>query len=152
MDLPTTVIYTLSLHDALPIYGVKTVRASRGGHVPSTTRVVVDLADRKSTRLNSSHVANSYVELCSDKTDNAGSMELADQHNEAIHPATETSVLPSASAPPSDGQSAPTVPKPAAASITGNVGNPVSTDNSGSMELADQHNEAIHPETETSVF
>src|SRR5207302_8766058 len=79
-------------------------------------------------------------------------MELADQHNEAIHPATETSVLPSASAPPSDGQSAPTVPKPAAASITGNVGNPVSTVNSGSMVLADQHNEALPPATVTSVL
>src|SRR5207302_11445943 len=73
-------------------------------------------------------------------------MELADQHNEAIHPATETSVLPSASAPPSDGQSAPTVPKPAAASITGNVGNPASTDNSASMVLGDQHNDALHPD------
>src|SRR5437016_3883948 len=152
VDLPKTMLAASVRSIEVSGDGVKTVRASRGGHVPSTTRVVVDLARPLNYEIVPGGNNNWILKLHPVSTDNAGSMELADQHNEAIHPATETSVLPSASAPPSDGQSAPTVPKPAAASITGNVGNPVSTDNSGSMELADQHNEAIHPATETSVL
>src|SRR6202162_6599581 len=64
-DTATTEIYTLSLHDALPIY-------------PFTGRCVdlIDLAfvhwglprDRKSTRLNSSHHDISYAVFCLKKT------------------------------------------------------------------------------------
>src|SRR5437870_13789671 len=63
-DTATTEIYTLSLHDALPISylftpSAKAVRPRepRPSHWPLTS-------DRKSTRLNSSHVAISYAVFC----------------------------------------------------------------------------------------
>src|SRR5439155_3834372 len=94
-----TAIYTLSLHDALPIYrararergadggahrrvlGLDVDDLGRGQPVGDELRerlddrrlrrdrvdgddVGVDLADRKSTRLNSSHVAISYAVFC----------------------------------------------------------------------------------------
>src|SRR5690349_24566863 len=64
-DAATTEIYTLSLHDALPIcarhHGVAAVRALRA----SRKRVpVLRDRDRKSTRLNSSHVEISYAVFC----------------------------------------------------------------------------------------
>src|SRR5699024_12253042 len=75
IDPPRTAIYTLSLHDALPIsqlhgrgndiFGgaLENVRAYRGGAGEG------DLGDpfagdRKSTRLNSSHVSISYAVFC----------------------------------------------------------------------------------------
>src|SRR5439155_25432180 len=65
-DTAPTEIYTLSLHDALPISG-----DSDGGWPRSTARGCNDPdrpaacgADRKSTRLNSSHVAISYAVFC----------------------------------------------------------------------------------------
>src|SRR5436309_11282479 len=65
-DTPTTEIYTLSLHDALPILPTHTrtswPRFCPEGHRPSTRRGVA--ADRKSTRLNSSHVKISYAVFC----------------------------------------------------------------------------------------
>src|SRR5437870_9698954 len=83
----TTCIYTLSLHDALPICPRSrddariraaggrpgTRRAVPGGHrvhAPSAASAVRerdrrrDPGDRKSTRLNSSHVATSYAVFC----------------------------------------------------------------------------------------
>src|SRR5206468_11083795 len=78
----TTEIYTLSLHDALPIYppaggsGVRSVAPgfSRGTTDPaqSPARVAGDrpaaeatiILDRKSTRLNSSHDQISYAVFC----------------------------------------------------------------------------------------
>src|SRR2546430_10691631 len=74
-DTATTEIYTLSLHDALPIYLDRRVADGnaellhgrrRGG---AETRVVHRLRrarhrDRKSTRLNSSHSQNSYAVFC----------------------------------------------------------------------------------------
>src|SRR5207253_10512863 len=64
-DTATTEIYTLSLHDALPIYRL----THRAGPAPPAIRVPNDephrqKADRKSTRLNSSHVAISYAVFC----------------------------------------------------------------------------------------
>src|SRR5688572_31481133 len=64
-DTATTEIYTLSLHDALPI-------SNRGGYVPgfcSTARQHRENShgypqDRKSTRLNSSHSQISYAVFC----------------------------------------------------------------------------------------
>src|SRR3712207_8438900 len=74
-DTATTEIYTLSLHDALPIYRRPAVRP--GPHRPrdpAGDRRGVDLrqphrhgpphADRKSTRLNSSHANISYAVFC----------------------------------------------------------------------------------------
>src|SRR5215475_15491511 len=64
-DTATTEIYTLSLHDALPI-SLDTRAASRGRR---SLRAVARGAqhiqrDRKSTRLNSSHVKISYAVFC----------------------------------------------------------------------------------------
>src|SRR5438876_4973263 len=72
-DTPTTEIYTLSLHDALPIsqstryLGNLLERAQRktqkgirsSGHLPKRSP-----GDRKSTRLNSSHPSISYAVFC----------------------------------------------------------------------------------------
>src|SRR5699024_12636071 len=62
-----TEIYTLSLHDALPIShddvtGLDQVGAGRGGVQADVDGF--DAADRKSTRLNSSHVSISYAVFC----------------------------------------------------------------------------------------
>src|SRR3712207_8818425 len=93
-DSATTEIYTLSLHDALPIYrrgrrarrrlprrapgrraperpiagGVRGDRSWRGGSVlgrgEGLRRGARDEGDRKSTRLNSSHANISYAVFC----------------------------------------------------------------------------------------
>src|SRR5438874_9975928 len=81
-DPPTTEIYTLSLHDALPICLVSRTCAdfievkryifcNDLGHGHRTCRrlrrlqrVDTALKDRKSTRLNSSHVEISYAVFC----------------------------------------------------------------------------------------
>src|SRR5439155_21574227 len=82
----TTEIYTLSLHDALPIYRRREGRAARRGgerhasrpgpaarglrdpgsprRTPGAAGAHRGAADRKSTRLNSSHVAISYAVFC----------------------------------------------------------------------------------------
>src|SRR2546427_12212527 len=64
-DTATTEIYTLSLHDALPISIVG--RARQGGHCFISGRlpgVRPGRQDRKSTRLNSSHSQISYAVFC----------------------------------------------------------------------------------------
>src|SRR2546426_5123971 len=77
-DTATTEIYTLSLHDALPISHVSGAHQGRGDeravtrpHVgvgvarePDDVRVVGRGEDRKSTRLNSSHLVISYAVFC----------------------------------------------------------------------------------------
>src|SRR5947199_5192963 len=77
---PTTEIYTLSLHDALPISIVLSA-AQVAGMMPTATRrtsakaatsrfmsvllsVMSRSRDRKSTRLNSSHLGISYAVFC----------------------------------------------------------------------------------------
>src|ERR1041385_9404014 len=63
-DTATTEIYTLSLHDALPIcHDLSTDPA--GDACTSTSWTVC--ADRKSTRLNSSHGYISYAVFCLQK-------------------------------------------------------------------------------------
>src|SRR5471030_3357613 len=59
-DTATTEIYTLSLHDALPIYGVVCGWEAQR-HTISTPHHTID---RKSTRLNSSHLGISYAVFC----------------------------------------------------------------------------------------
>src|SRR5436309_12582228 len=54
-------IYTLSLHDALPILAGRSHRPARGRPLH---RGCGGLLDRKSTRLNSSHVKISYAVFC----------------------------------------------------------------------------------------
>src|SRR5256885_15623851 len=84
-DTATTEIYTLSLHDALPIYLVLQIGDRKSGTriavtwLPDRTRVQEITArqlnterckgfagarDRKSTRLNSSHLVISYAVFC----------------------------------------------------------------------------------------
>src|SRR5439155_24839432 len=73
-DPPTTEIYTLSLHDALPIStaipSATAAWASRRRCATLTkcwdrgSRAWTPRTDRKSTRLNSSHVAISYAVFC----------------------------------------------------------------------------------------
>src|SRR5256885_8072482 len=76
-DTATTEIYTLSLHDALPISPVRwrpagwdsaacAVRAtgSPGNYPWPATRRRGRRGDRKSTRLNSSHLVISYAVFC----------------------------------------------------------------------------------------
>src|SRR2546426_5810587 len=86
-DTATTEIYTLSLHDALPIY-IGMLGSSRRGAAILTfltedgvsdaqlkrvrvpigldlgARSAPEIADRKSTRLNSSHLVISYAVFC----------------------------------------------------------------------------------------
>src|SRR2546422_9969052 len=75
-DTATTEIYTLSLHDALPIS--RGVEAGAGGQLEARHAVAVRVGerdaaersgqvaprDRKSTRLNSSHGYISYAVFC----------------------------------------------------------------------------------------
>src|SRR5690348_17861315 len=76
---PTTEIYTLSLHDALPIYhglpgnDANRVAVQRVVQRPTSRRIYLvhdfrfdpgGLIDRKSTRLNSSHPSISYAVFC----------------------------------------------------------------------------------------
>src|SRR2546428_13863783 len=65
-DTATTEIYTLSLHDALPISRrLRRPALARGRHrhAPGHARAR-RAADRKSTRLNSSHDQISYAVFC----------------------------------------------------------------------------------------
>src|SRR5699024_12687314 len=57
-------IYPLSLHDALPIYPPASRRPSSRSPVRSCTSAGSPGTDRKSTRLNSSHVSISYAVFC----------------------------------------------------------------------------------------
>src|SRR5256886_4469922 len=64
-DTATTEIYTLSLHDALPISHHVHHLGDRRVHLPGhDARARLDRGDRKSTRLNSSHSQISYAVFC----------------------------------------------------------------------------------------
>src|SRR5438132_2038174 len=66
-DTATTEIYTLSLHDALPIYSGSCAKNSFAvARWPREPVRKPDKAqqDRKSTRLNSSHTVISYAVFC----------------------------------------------------------------------------------------
>src|SRR3712207_8656141 len=70
-DTATTEIYTLSLHDALPIYPqCRLARDERCGFsrhrraLSNRRRRSGRMGDRKSTRLNSSHANISYAVFC----------------------------------------------------------------------------------------
>src|SRR2546430_11357166 len=68
-DTATTEIYTLSLHDALPISPRRLSPAGAAGGVRHRRRQGGGAAcqDRKSTRLNSSHSQISYAVFCLQK-------------------------------------------------------------------------------------
>src|SRR5947209_10286423 len=68
-DTATTEIYTLSLHDALPIYKEDAIRHRDPDHHQHThqrgdAEALPGRQDRKSTRLNSSHANISYAVFC----------------------------------------------------------------------------------------
>src|SRR2546427_5732990 len=74
-DTATTEIYTLSLHDALPILDIAWYRRQKASDIsratsdaePGTALVLarrLQRVDRKSTRLNSSHSQISYAVFC----------------------------------------------------------------------------------------
>src|SRR5260221_1944570 len=85
-DTATTEIYTLSLHDALPIFSSPMGSAVKGGRATSFSKSPIppdflrtssvkkaswptrdspwSVKDRKSTRLNSSHTVISYAVFC----------------------------------------------------------------------------------------
>src|SRR5258708_24696372 len=76
-DTATTEIYTLSLHDALPISSAQPRRSAAGSQAPAgavARGIILPISchgnracrrlDRKSTRLNSSHQIISYAVFC----------------------------------------------------------------------------------------
>src|SRR3989442_7611469 len=87
-DTATTEIYTLSLHDALPICAHRSVaapnardRAASSKREQAAHRRASEQApqDRKSTRLNSSHVRISYAVFCLKKK------KLSSADHESLH-------------------------------------------------------------------
>src|SRR6266542_5105797 len=78
-DTATTEIYTLSLHDALPISSASCVRLSTIGdwHGSQYARYG---GDRKRTRLNSSHGSISYAVVCLKKKQIRGICVLPTEH------------------------------------------------------------------------
>src|SRR5256886_17616360 len=84
-DTATTEIYTLSLHDALPISVQKLVTREQIDSLELNGRNPIFMAnlvpgtrggDRKSTRLNSSHSQISYAVFCLKKKKNSNSYTL----------------------------------------------------------------------------
>src|SRR2546430_13569679 len=80
-DTATTEIYTLPLHDALPISGTQTIPSSLeldaigffSTPVPEPAPwALLVMGDRKSTRLNSSHSQISYAVFCLKRRTEAG--------------------------------------------------------------------------------
>src|SRR6202007_3448484 len=67
-DTATTEIYPLSLHDALPI--CRELRSARQCAANGSVGIDRRRLDRKSTRLNSSHVKISYAVFCFKKKKN----------------------------------------------------------------------------------
>src|SRR2546430_5640040 len=63
-DTATTEIYTLSLHDALPIFGDDGRQPPSGVEAECGREYAQPGIDRKSTRLNSSHSQISYAVFC----------------------------------------------------------------------------------------
>src|SRR5436309_10096578 len=70
-DPASTEIYTLSLHDALPISSRRRIRCRRSAHRTNRPLRSHRRPDRKSTRLNSSHVKISYAVFCLKKKTSA---------------------------------------------------------------------------------
>src|SRR5438034_5405706 len=101
-DTATTEIYTLSLHDALPISSVRTSKNPHQSSLQSTSlRHNVSKSkktDRKSTRLNSSHTVISYAVFCLKKKKQKSNKETTRNHTNNKHnrtqPQTEKLIKP----------------------------------------------------------
>src|SRR5438874_7333689 len=97
-----TKIYTLSLHDALPIFqaGASVSRYGRRkspytmGLLTATSAKVI-VRDRKSTRLNSSHVEISYAVFCLKKKTRFGARVAVavSDHDDRAAPSTSENEL-----------------------------------------------------------
>src|SRR3712207_7598113 len=99
-DTATTEIYTLSLHDALPIFvavdrvflvenpegliAAATVDDIGGLRIVAREQLESALADRKSTRLNSSHANISYAVFCLKKKKKITNTVRCDRHYSSI--------------------------------------------------------------------
>src|SRR5215204_6055358 len=82
-DTATTEIYTLSLHDALPIYADDEIeRAIALFEAGRTDATFADGVDRKSTRLNSSHTVISYAVFCLKKKKTTSHSRLYQHFNQ----------------------------------------------------------------------
>src|SRR3712207_7255309 len=98
-DTATTEIYTLSLHDALPILGRALRRHLHGGVPPRASGAhcpsLCVSRDRKSTRLNSSHANISYAVFCLKKK-NISPKTVSSRSSQPHSPPTpvSTSVCP----------------------------------------------------------
>src|SRR4051812_49556801 len=98
-DTPPTEIYTLSLHDALPISDLRKIHGAaahrREGQRPLRAS---GRLDRKSTRLNSSHMSISYAVFCLKKKKNrkrnARAPQGAQHAHEAHHAGGDQAVDP----------------------------------------------------------
>src|SRR5450432_4697662 len=75
-DTATTEIYTLSLHDALPIFRRRPHRRLQGALL-GVSGFGRSKGDRKSTRLNSSHDQISYAVFCLKKQKQAKHLYVA---------------------------------------------------------------------------
>src|SRR2546427_8663543 len=97
-DTATTEIYTLSLHDALPIWTIVSFAWEFGdsttgsgqtathtyavpGVYAANLTVVDNQTDRKSTRLNSSHSQISYAVFCLKKKKRSSKIKHTQAHN-----------------------------------------------------------------------
>src|SRR5690606_41501208 len=101
-DTATTEIYTLSLHDALPIssrkppasaLGSRRSRGRRQRKVPlsrAERAAPAMMPDRKSTRLNSSHVKISYAVFCLKKKKKRNEHRRVQQSLDRHHDITTT--------------------------------------------------------------
>src|SRR5256885_9768075 len=73
-DTATTEIYTLSLHDALPIFRVLKCDAHTHEALRMSRPLLRSRRDRKSTRLNSSHLVISYAVFCLKKKNRSAAL------------------------------------------------------------------------------
>jgi len=121
LDLPNTVAMMHRHRFAVNRDGAKAVRVGTDGHVPPTTRVVVDLTQPLEYEIVPGGDHNLTLRLHSVSANHSVSVQSSDQREEATHTATEVPGLPSASAQPAERQLPPTAPAPTASMVAGRV-------------------------------
>src|SRR2546426_7493171 len=93
-DTATTEIYTLSLHDALPISMYRSERVKSPPSTFASRLCTMVHKDRKSTRLNSSHLVISYAVFClkkkKKKKENEHDIVYINTRSESLHQCSET--------------------------------------------------------------